>query len=299
MKCLGKHGNARQNSREHAARGPKGAQIVKSRVFRFGALQSGRRASEMLCLSLLAPVYVRLGVRPAPLRVRSVAFARADALPVESLPLELQRQPTTLLPWSANSATPQPAAPEEAAAAPSLLVRVLHVTAVVLMFFPPIAALLCASSYVGTLVFARTPLLAKAWLRWWLVAETLHFLASKLTRWGQARKCKPPRMQSAERLSLWRACLADPTITAESFITGWFRDAKTDKAGKSGNGTATAASPPLSALRRDNVLDWLAWSLWGTDESEMRSEDRAELNLVFGTLGSKYVRQYVRTAVCT
>lgn len=55
---------------------------------------------------------------------------------------------------------------------------------------------------------ARAPLLANRWLRWilrvLLTAETAHFLASKLTRWGQASKVKAPRMQSAERLSLWR-----------------------------------------------------------------------------------------------
>ena len=70
------------------------------------------------------------------------------------------------------------------------------------------------------------------------------------------------------------ACLADPTITTESFITGWFRDART------GNSTVTAASPPLSELKRDNVLDWLAWSLWGTNEDRMDAADRAELSLV-------------------
>ena len=37
-------------------------------------------------------------------------------------------------------------------------------------------------------------------------------------------------MQSAERLSLWRACLSDPTISTEVLITGWFRDARTGSA---------------------------------------------------------------------
>ena len=132
---------------------------------------------------------------------------------------------------------------------------------------------------------ARAPLLANRWLRWilrvFLTAETAHFLASKLTRWGQASKVKAPRMQSAERLSLWRACLADPTIATESFITGWFRDART------GNSTVTAASPPLSELKRDNVLDWLAWSLWGTNYDRMGAEDRAELSLVFSMLEAR------------
>ena len=71
---------------------------------------------------------------------------------------------------------------------------------------------------------ARTQLLRNRWLRWYLLAETCHFLASKLTRWGQARTVKAPRMQSAERLSLWRACLTltrtlapNPTPTPQPY----------------------------------------------------------------------------------
>jgi len=172
----------------------------------------------MLLATLVAPAYVRLGVRPATLHSRTAAVVRADALPLEAVPLELQPQPPQEAqePWTSDNqeqwtSGPVTPLPGEAEAVPTL-VRVLHATALGLMLFPPLAALLCLASCATTLVLgstlgfrvARTPLLGNRWLRWYLVAETAHFLASKLTRWGQASKIKPPRMASAERLSLWR-----------------------------------------------------------------------------------------------
>ena len=166
----------------------------------------------MLLGMVVAPAYVRLGVRPAPLaHARTAAVARADALPLEALPQQAQE------PWTSDnqeqwSSGPVAPLPGEAAPPPSTLVRVLHATALGLRFFPPLAALLCLASCATTLVLgstlgfrvARTPLIANRWLLCYLAAETAHFLASKLTRWGQASKIKAPRMQSAERLSLWR-----------------------------------------------------------------------------------------------
>ena len=91
--------------------------------------------------------------------------------------------------------TSGPVAPLPAEASPGTVVRLLHAAALGLMLFPPLAALLCLASYATTITLgitlgfrvARTQLLRNRWLRWCLVAETGHFLASKLTRWGQAR----------------------------------------------------------------------------------------------------------------
>lgn len=116
-------------------------------------------------MALVAPAYVRLGVRPAPLHSRTAAVARADALPLEALPLELQpQQPywtAEQLRWSAerSAENPQPADTVAAvageAAPESTLVRVLYATALGLEYFPPLATLACLASVGTTLALGR------------------------------------------------------------------------------------------------------------------------------------------------
>ena len=83
-----------------------------------------------------------------------------------------------------------------------------------------------------------------------------------------------------EPLTLTLTLTLPLTLTLTLTLTR-FRDART------GNSTVTAASPPLSELKRDNVLDWLAWSLWGTNYDRMGAGDRAELSLVFSMLEAR------------
>ena len=130
---------------------------------------SAARSMLLLLVALVAPAYVRLGVRPAPLHSRTAAVARADALPLEALPLELQpQQPywtAEQLRWSAersaerSAENPQPADTVAAvageAAPESTLVRVLYATALGLEYFPPLATLACLASVGTTLTLGR------------------------------------------------------------------------------------------------------------------------------------------------
>ena len=124
----------------------------------------------MLLGMVVAPAYVRLGVRPAPLaHARTAAVARADALPLEALPLELQpQQPywtAEQLRWSAERSAERSAENQQPAdtvaavageAAPeSTLVRVLYATALGLEYFPPLATLACLASVGTTLTLGR------------------------------------------------------------------------------------------------------------------------------------------------
>ena len=121
----------------------------------------------MLLGWVVAPAYVRLGVRPAPLAHARTGptLARADALPLEALPLELQpQQPywtAEQLRWSAerSAENPQPADTVAAvageAAPESTLVRVLYATALGLEYFPPLATLACLASVGTTLALGR------------------------------------------------------------------------------------------------------------------------------------------------
>ena len=166
----------------------------------------------MLPVPHAAVGFLKLGVPPtAPFRVAAVGPAVPDTLHPEAIPRT--PQPYVAPTWVPSR--PPALAPnlaDDAPEKPGMLVRGLHAFAMFLMIFPPIAALLCAASYIGPSLAAQWPaLLANVWLRGWLVAETAHFLWAKLA--ARLPGAKPPGMQSAERLSLWRACLSDPTIT--------------------------------------------------------------------------------------
>jgi hypothetical protein len=112
----------------------------------------------LLLAVLVAPGYVRLGVRPAS-HARSTAFARSDALPLEPL------EPPELPPQQAQEAwawdehvqwTSGPVAPLPAEASPGTAIRLLHAAALGLMLFPPLAALLCLASYATTITLGCT-----------------------------------------------------------------------------------------------------------------------------------------------
>jgi len=171
----------------------------------------------MLLLGVLvAPGYVRLGVRPASPHARTTALARSDALPLEALeppelPPQQAQQAQQAWAWDEHVQwTSGPVAPLPAEASPGTVVRLLHAAALGLMLFPPVAALLCLASYATTITLgitlgfrvARTQLLRNRWLRWYLLAETFHFFASKLTRWGQARPNPNPNLTLTLALTL-------------------------------------------------------------------------------------------------
>jgi len=179
-------------------------------------------------------------------------LAAADSLALQSLP--------------PPSATPQR---DVKPSGGSRIITAFHGLAILFQLFPPIVALLCAGHAIGN-AFALQPLklLRSKWLRRWLMVETVHLIWSKIA--GRLPSSTPPGMQSRDRLALWRDCLSSAALpgasTVESFITGWFHEAGDLK-----------KSPPLSALRRDNILEWLGWSLWGVAESQLAPTERAQL----------------------
>ena len=170
---------------------------------------------------------------------------------------------------AAQSLPPSPGRETEPSGGGSRIITAVHGLAILFQLFPPIVALLCAGHAIGN-AFAVQPLqlLRSKWLRRWLMVETVHLIWSKIA--GRLPSSTPPGMQSRDRLALWRDCLSSaalpPVSTVESFITGWFHEAGDLK-----------STPPLSALRRDNVLEWLGWSLWGVAESQLAPTERAQL----------------------
>jgi hypothetical protein len=74
----------------------------------------------------------------------------------------------------------------------------------------------------------------------------------------------PPRMSRAEREALFHKC-AD-TMTSES-ISGWF------------------LRPSGRRICRDNVIDWLLWSLFSARTTEIQQEWEEELDYYITTMG--------------
>ena len=122
-----------------------------------------------------------------------------------------------------------------------------------------------------------------------LVLEAAHYVVSATSSRAFSGKAAVslPERDAGEMVHLWRQCLADPTITTEDFITGWFASSDRKEAPKNGDDIAIT----LDQLQRDNVAEWLAYALYATELNALDEEQSLRLEEALAMLEERLTRE--------
>ncbi|KAI0820178.1 Alpha/Beta hydrolase protein [Trametes gibbosa] len=111
----------------------------------------------------------------------------------------------------------------------------------------------CASLYYGQFLFSR-------WLGLYTVAEASFYLLVFLPRCKMLQKSAihPPLPPREEREALFAKCFA--RVSHSQMASGWF------------------FSAPPDGIKRENVIEWLLWALFGSHRSGLQDEWIDELH---------------------